>query len=140
MGGGKAARMLAGRPLAAYPAAALAAACEQVAIAGKPGEGIPDIPGVERWDDEPVEPRHPAAGVAHALDRAASAVLVCAADMPFVSGDDCRALVDEAEASPGAQAVVATAAGFVEPLLAVYLPGAAAPLREGAMKGDAMRH
>ena len=47
--------------------------------------------GVERWD-EPDEPRHPLTGIVHALERAGGPVLVCAADMPFVTPGTLRAL------------------------------------------------
>jgi molybdopterin-guanine dinucleotide biosynthesis protein A len=70
MGGGKAARELAGRPLIAYPAAALQAVCERVAIVAKPRADLPQLEGVELWDDEPAEPRHPLTGIVHALEKA----------------------------------------------------------------------
>src|SRR4051812_27811324 len=92
MGAAKATRTLADRPLASYPAAALAQVCERVAIVAKPGAELPDLPGVERWDDEPVEPRHPLTGIVHALERAREPVLVCAADMPFVTAVALRRL------------------------------------------------
>src|SRR4051812_23567945 len=97
MGGGKPARLLHGRPLAAYPAAALAEVCERVAIVAKADSDVPALDGVERWD-EPPEPRHPAAGIAYALERAGGPLLVCGADMPFVTAAACRALVEAAPA------------------------------------------
>src|SRR5256714_15085854 len=69
MGGAKAARELAGRPLLAYPADALAGVCELVAGGSKPGAGAPAGRGGVGGDG-PAEPRHPAAGIAHALRRA----------------------------------------------------------------------
>src|SRR2546423_5788154 len=83
MGGAKPARELAGRPLMAYPAAALAAVCELVAVVSQPGLELPDGPWVP-WGDEPAEPRHPAAGIAHALRRAGGPGLVCAAGLAVV--------------------------------------------------------
>jgi molybdopterin-guanine dinucleotide biosynthesis protein A len=119
IGGGKAGRLLAGRPLASYPARALAQVCERVAIVAKPGADLPPLPGVERWDDEPLEPRHPLTGIVHALGRAGGeAVLVCAADMPFVTPDALRALV-----AAGGDAV-AVADAVLQPVLAVYTPAA----------------
>ena len=100
MGGGKAARALAGRPLAGYPAVALAAVCERVAIVAKPGEELPDLDGVERWDDEPAEPRHPLTGIVHALERAGEPVLVCAADMPFLTPEALRTLIAAGGSAP----------------------------------------
>jgi molybdenum cofactor guanylyltransferase len=125
MGGAKATRMLAGRPLASYPAAALAQVCERVAIVAKPGGELPDLPGVERWDDEPAEPRHPLAGIVHALERArGEPVLVCAADMPYVTPEGLRAL-----AAAGATAI-AVAGGVLQPVLGLYAPEVLPALRE----------
>jgi molybdenum cofactor guanylyltransferase len=114
MGGGKAARLLCGRPLAAYPADALGSVCGRVALVG-PG---PRLEGVELWDDEPAEPRHPLTGIVHALRRAGGPILVCAADMPFVEPPTLRTL---AAASRDA---VAVAGGRLQPVLALYTPAA----------------
>src|SRR4051794_27806033 len=118
IGGGKATRMLAGRPLASYPAAALSAVCEQVAIVGKAGEGVPDLgPGVELWDDEPPEPRHPLTGIVHALERAGGEpILVGAADMALVTPTALRALV------AGGEGAVAMGGGRRQPVLAISPP------------------
>jgi molybdopterin-guanine dinucleotide biosynthesis protein A len=135
MGGAKPARALAGRPLAAYPAAALAAVCARVAVVAKAGEELPPLPGIERWDDEPAEPRHPLTGIVHALERAAGEpVLVCAADMPFMTPAALRELVAAAGtagagAGAGGGAAVAVAGGVLQPVLGVYPPGALALLR-----------
>jgi molybdopterin-guanine dinucleotide biosynthesis protein A len=124
MGGAKATQMLGGTPLASYPAAALAQVCDRVAIVAKPGAELPDLPGVERWDDEPAEPRHPLTGIVHALERAGGEpVLVCAADMPFVSADALRAL-----AAVGATAI-AVADGVLQPVLGLYTPDVLPALR-----------
>jgi molybdenum cofactor guanylyltransferase len=112
MHGDKALRELAGRPLVAYAAATLSAVCERVAVVAKPGTKLPELPGAERWD-EPPEPQHPLTGIVHALETAGGAVLVCAADMPFVTAAACRALVD-------ARALARTRAQL-QPLLGVYL-------------------
>lgn len=113
--------MLGGRPLASYPAQALAGVCERVAVVCKRGTSLPQLPGTERWD-EPDEPRHPLAGIVHALGTAGGPVLVCAADMPFVTGDACRTLLGAAAgASP---AVVATAGGVLQPTFGLYAPAA----------------
>jgi molybdopterin-guanine dinucleotide biosynthesis protein A len=139
MGGRKAARELAGRPLIAFPADALAAVCELVAVVCKPGTALPAGGPWELWDDEPELPRHPAAGIAHAIGRAGGPVLVCAADMPFVTAGHCRLLADAAAASPAAAAVVAMADGELQPVLAVYAPSAAGALRAGAGAGEPLR-
>ena len=121
----KAALEVAGRPLGAYPAAALATVCERVALVAKRDSELPILLGVERWD-EPSEPRHPLTGIVHALERADQAVLVCGADMPYVTGDACATLIAGGGAAP---AVVAVAAGVVQPLFAVYAPAALDGLR-----------
>jgi molybdopterin-guanine dinucleotide biosynthesis protein A len=123
IGGAKATRMLGGRPLASYPAAALAQECERVAIVAKPGVELPDLPGVERWDDEPAEPRHPLTGIVHALERAAGEpVLICAADMPYVTADALRTLAAAGTTS------IAVADGVLQPVLGLYAPDVLAAL------------
>ena len=127
MGGDKAARMLGGRPLAAHPAAALGEVCDRVALVAKRDTELPELEGVDRWI-EPDEPRHPIAGVIHALERAGEEVLVCAADMPFVTADALRELLQDARRP----ATVADAGGRLQPLLAVYWPEALPHLRAAA--------
>lgn len=127
----KAVAKLAGRPLVAYPLAALAEVCARLAVICKRATVLPAIGAAERWE-EPDEPRHPLTGIVHALEHAQAPVLVCAADMPFVTPDVLRALVD-APADP--PAVVAATERGLEPLLALYRPAAlpclhAAPQRE----------
>ena len=142
MGGAKANRLVAGRALIAYPAAALASACDRVAVVCKPGAVAASLEGVELWDDEPDEPRHPAAGIEYALERAAGPVLVCAGDMPFVTGEDCRLVVDAAAgpaSDAGRTAVVATAGNEVQPLFGLYSLTALSALRDGARDGLPMR-
>jgi len=72
-------------------------------------------------------PRHPLTGIVHALEHAGGEpVLVCAADMPFVTADACRTLV----AAPNkALAVVAAADGVLQPTFGVYAPQALDTLR-----------
>ena len=113
--------MLAGRPLVSYPLAALAAVCEQLAVVCKAGTKLPELEGAERWD-EPEKPRHPLTGIVHALERARGPVLVCAADMPFVTPDACRTLLEAAGA--GSNAVVAASQGVLQPVFGLYAPTA----------------
>ena len=134
-GGSKPATELAGRPLAAYPAEALAEVCESVAVVCKPDSELPELPGVERWE-EPAEPRHPLVGIVHALERAGEPVLVCAADMPFVTADALRSLLAGAHGSGDSPpAVVAVAAGVLQPVLGLYAPAALESLRAAAADG-----
>jgi molybdopterin-guanine dinucleotide biosynthesis protein A len=122
--GSKAGVLLAGRPLAAYPVAALSIVCERVAVVCKPDTVLPELEA-ERWD-EPAEPRHPLTGIVHALETAAAPVLVCAADMPFVTADACRTLLEAVGSTP---AVVAVAEGVLQPTLGLYAPAALQVLR-----------
>jgi len=135
-GGSKAAATLAGRPLASYPADALATVCERVALLCKPDTDVPDLDGVERWDEQ-ARPRHPLTGIVHALERAGGPVLVCAADMPFVTADACRTLVQAAGTAAGRPAVVAAAAGVLQPVFGLYEPSALETFRE-APEGAAL--
>jgi molybdenum cofactor guanylyltransferase len=88
-----------------------------VAVVCKADTELPPLPGVERWD-EPDEPRHPLTGIVHALETAGAPVLICAADMPFVTADACRSLLQVA--GQGGDAVVATADGVLQPTFALY--------------------
>lgn len=130
-GRSKAAIEVAGRPLAAYPAAALVAVCTRIVFVAKPGSDLPPLPGVERWE-EAEEPRHPVAGIVHALEHAGEAVLVVGADMPYVTPDACASLI---ASGGGAPAAVGVAAGVVQPLFAVYAPAALDPLRSAPPDG-----
>jgi molybdopterin-guanine dinucleotide biosynthesis protein A len=119
MGAPKATAPLAGRPLIAYPLDALAAVCRRVVVVAKRDTELPgELP---RWD-EPDDPRHPIAGITHALERAREPILVCAADMPFVTADVLGELAGELQ--PGRKAAVASCGGRLEPLLAAYAPEA----------------
>jgi molybdenum cofactor guanylyltransferase len=129
--GPKAAAALAGRPLVSYPLAALSEVCDPVAVVAKSGSGLPALDGGVLVWEEPPRPRHPLCGIVHALERAGGPVLVCAADMPFVTAQACRALLEAVSAD--AVAVVATdgddADARLQPLFGVYLPSALDGLR-----------
>jgi molybdenum cofactor guanylyltransferase len=129
--GSKSAALLAGRPLVAYPVAALAAVCERVALVCKAGTKLPELPEAERWD-EPDEPRHPLTGIVHALERARGPVLVCAGDMPFVTPDACVTLLRAAGGGGDSPAVVAAAAGVLQPVFGLYAPAALESFRGAA--------
>lgn len=125
LGGDKPLRQLRGRPLISYPLAALACVCERVAVVAKPDTKLGALGEAERWD-EPPEPRHPLTGIVYALERARLPVLICAADMPFVTPAACRALIDAHRPEHGA---TVAAHDRLEPLLAVYAPSALPALR-----------
>jgi molybdopterin-guanine dinucleotide biosynthesis protein A len=130
MGTAKARIELAGRPLIAYPLAALSAACDLVVVVAKADSDLGGL-DTERWD-EPDEPRHPLAGITYALERAREPILVCGADMPFVTAEVLQDIA--AELRPDVSAVVAVNDSRLEPLLAAYAPSALEPLR--AAPGD----
>jgi molybdopterin-guanine dinucleotide biosynthesis protein A len=136
LGGAKALAPLGGRPLICHALAALRGAVGEVAIVAKPDTELPEIAGVAVWR-ESAELRHPLVGIVHALACAhGRPVLVCAADMPFVTRELLAAL---AAADPaGAPAVVATSAERgLQPLLGCYQPEAGALLAEAAREGTA---
>jgi molybdopterin-guanine dinucleotide biosynthesis protein A len=134
IGGSKAIVELCGTPLVWYPLRAVQAVLAEVVVVAKQGTALPPLPGVPIWI-EPAEPRHPLAGIVHALEGAGAAsgleglareVLVSAADLPFL-GPDLVERLARADAR-GAPAVVPRAGGRLQPLLARYGPAAYAPL------------
>jgi molybdopterin-guanine dinucleotide biosynthesis protein A len=131
IGGAKATVELCGRPLIEYPIRALRAALGEVAIMAKADTALPSLTGVAVWI-EPTAASHPLLGIVHALHLAEGRpVLVCAADMPFVTA----ALVARIAATDpgGAPAVVPVCDGQLQPLLALYMPAAAATLSPGVL-------
>jgi len=139
LGGDKAVARLAGRPLIAFPLAAMGAVVTDVTIVAKPDTALPppDALGAVRVLREPAEPRHPLVGILHAL-RAGEGrpVLVCPADLPLVTA---AVLAELASADPrGAPAVVAIGPGRgLQPLLGCYRPEAAGLLAAAAREARA---
>ena len=130
IGGSKAVVALRGRPLIDYPLQAMREALAEVAIIAKPDTELPGLEGVNVWI-EPAEPRHPLVGIVQALALAGGRpVLVCAADLPFVTA----ALIAQlAKADPaGAPAVVVGRGSSTQPLLGCYQPEALPLLRSAA--------
>jgi molybdenum cofactor guanylyltransferase len=134
LGGAKATAVLGGRPLIDYPLQALRGALSDVAIVAKADTELPSLTGVTVWT-EPASPWHPLVGIVHALAVAdGRPVLVCAADMPFVTPEHVARI---AGTDPlDAPAVVPTCDGELQPLLALYLPAAAAALGRGALAAN----
>lgn len=128
MGGGKAAVLLGRRPLISYPLTALSAVLAEVVILAKADTELPSLPGTTVWI-EPDTRHHPAVGIVQALELAGGRpVLVCAADLPFVTP---RLARDLASADPaGALAVVACLGEAMQPLLGCYQPCAVRRLRD----------
>src|SRR4051794_27741341 len=85
IGGDKAIVELEGRALILYPLEALHEVCEDVVVVAKRDTMLPPLAGVADLWIEPDEPRHPLAGVGHALRLAMGrAVLVVAGGLPPV--------------------------------------------------------
>jgi len=130
IGGAKATAQLDGRALISYPLEAALGALAQVVVVAKADAELPDElgRGVELWT-EPDEPRHPVVGVIEALRRAEGrAVLIIACDLPLLTSE-VVALIAGADAE-GSAAVLASAAGRPQPLLARYEPAALALLEK----------
>jgi molybdopterin-guanine dinucleotide biosynthesis protein A len=126
IGGAKAVVNLHGRPLISYPLEAMWRALGSVAIVAKIDTQLPGVAGVTVWI-EPDEPRHPLAGMVHALWLAEGRpVVVCPVDLPFVTSGLIKRV---AQTECGrARAVIATCAGRAQPLLGCYQPEALEPL------------
>ncbi len=130
LGGSKLTVALGGRPLFSYPLAALSAALARVVVIGKPGLTLPGLGSAEVWS-EPALPRHPLVGIVHALMLADGApVLVCPADLPFVT-PELIALLARSELT-GAPVVIAGLDGAWQPLLGRYERAAAQALAAAA--------
>ncbi len=129
IGGAKATVQLDGRPLISYPLEAALDALGAVAVVAKDDVELPPLDQrAELWI-EPDEPRHPAVGVIEALRRArGSAVVVIACDLPLLTSE-VVGLLATADAE-GSVAVLASAAGRPQPLLARYEPTALEALLE----------
>jgi molybdenum cofactor guanylyltransferase len=123
IGGDKAIVELEGRPLLLYVLEALHEVCDDVAVVAKRDTMLPPLAGSADLWIEPDLPRHPLAGVAHALRLAAGRpVLAVAVDLPCMDGSTLRLI---AETPPGgAAAVVPRVHGRLQPLCALYTPAA----------------
>ncbi|GAC1436942.1 MAG: hypothetical protein NVSMB51_09410 [Solirubrobacteraceae bacterium] len=125
---GKALLPFRGRPLICAPLTALSGVLREVVVVAKR-----PLPGFSTLI-EPAEPLHPRCGILHALRSAGGRpVLVCAADMPLIDERELRAIL--LARTPGRHAaVVPRAGGRLQPLCALYEPGAVETLAAG---GDA---
>lgn len=134
----KGAARLLGRPLISYPLAALREALDEApVVVAKPGTRLGALldADVELWLEAP-QPFHPAVGIATALRRAAGRpVLVCAVDMPLLDAAELALIAREHD---GQAAVLARAAGRLQPLCALYGPGARDALADGGASGVAL--
>lgn len=135
LGGAKPLRALGGRPLIAYPIAAVRAAGLRPVIACKPDTDLgPLETSSVTTVREPARPSHPLLGVATALRALDAAIVVCPCDLPLLPA----ALLSHLAGLPGA-AVVAPAPDAVEPLLARYELAALPALEHGVAADLAAR-
>jgi molybdenum cofactor guanylyltransferase len=127
MGGDKAIVELEGRALILYAVEALHEACDDVAVVAKRDTVLPPLAGLAELWIEPELPRHPLAGIAHALGRTGGrAVLALAVDLPCMDGATLRLIASTDPA--GAAAVVPRVHDRLQPLCALYAPAALAGL------------
>jgi molybdopterin-guanine dinucleotide biosynthesis protein A len=130
VGGDKAMLELGGTPLIARPIAAGIASGREVVVIAKPDSALPDLE-VPVWL-EPAEPRHPLAGIAHALRHGGRPVVAVACDMPFVTPELLSWLGTLSE-----QAVVPQVGGRLQPLIARYGTTTLAPIERALHRGGA---
>ena len=136
LGGQKATALLAGVPLLEHSLALLAAVTDTRAVVAKAATRLPPLPAeVHRWI-EPDTPRHPATGIAFALERAAGRTVLClAVDLPLLDATTLQLLL--AADDGRSPCVVARVEGRLQPLCAVWRPEAAPAL--AAADGKPMR-
>lgn len=132
IGGGKASAMLSGRPLISYPLGAAGEAGLEAVVVAKPATALPPLQ--ERVVLEHELPMHPLCGVIAALEFAsessvASAVVLLACDMPFLTGD-LLAWLAELEGT-----AMAEVGGRAQPLLTRCPTAQITPLRESLAEG-----
>jgi molybdopterin-guanine dinucleotide biosynthesis protein A len=138
IGGAKATRTLAGRPLIEHPlAAARQAGLEAVVVAKRDSELPADLAAPAIFEDD--QPSHPLSGALAALTYAASrdpasAVVLVGCDMPFLTGSFLRWLADAHEG-----AVLIELEGRAQPLPARCLPEHAPLLRRALAEQASLR-
>jgi molybdenum cofactor guanylyltransferase len=120
IGGAKATVELQGKPLICYPLEVLAAVLAEVVVVAKSDTALPSLPGVTVWVETQAV-HHPLAGIVGAIGLAGGRpVLICAADLPFVSEEVVQALLNaELDTAP---AIIAACDGRMQPLLGRYQP------------------
>lgn len=132
IGGDKAAVVVAGRPLLEHVLRTLSRVASPVAVVVRADTVLPPLPepAPPLWV-EPDGPRHPLAGVVHALEQARGRpVLVCAVDLPLLDPATLRVLLIAAALAPAAPAVVPQTGKELQVLCALYRPAALAGLRD----------
>jgi molybdenum cofactor guanylyltransferase len=125
LGGAKPTVELAGRPLIAYPLAALAAAGIEAFVVAKPDTDLP--PFAVDVVTEPTQPTHPLAGIVAALRHAGRPLVILGCDFPFAPPALLRALAEAPE-----PLVVPAPGDDPQPLMARWSPELL-PRLEGAL-------
>src|SRR3954452_7778659 len=93
IGGDKAIVELEGRALVHYPLEALHEVCDDVVVVAKRDTMLPPLAGAADLWIEPDEPRHPLAGVVHALRVGRRRrVVVVAVDLPLIDAATLRCI------------------------------------------------
>ncbi|MBK5116632.1 MAG: NTP transferase domain-containing protein [Thermoleophilia bacterium] len=135
IGGAKALRRLAGRPMAAYPIAAAEAAGLRAILVAKPGTDLAELEsaGTEVLR-EPERPQHPLVGVIAALRAIDAPLVVCPCDLPLVPAGLLAHL-----AQLDRPALAAPTPAAVEPLLGRYEPAAVGSLEAGVARRASAR-
>jgi molybdopterin-guanine dinucleotide biosynthesis protein A len=112
-----------GKPLISYPLAAFAEARIEAVVVAKRDSSLPPL-DVPVWH-EPDEPRHPLCGIVAALEQSEGRpLIVCACDMPFVTGELLSHFSERDE-----PIVVPRAGGRMHPLVGRYDPSLLDALR-----------
>jgi molybdenum cofactor guanylyltransferase len=125
--------VLGGRPLIAYPLAALAEARIEAFVVAKPATELPtELAGPPSLEivTEPEQPTHPLAGIVAALRHAGRPLVVVGCDFPFAPPALLRALADAPE-----PLVVPAPGGDPQPLMARWSPELL-PALEGALERE----
>ncbi|MBS1893220.1 MAG: molybdenum cofactor guanylyltransferase [Actinobacteria bacterium] len=132
LSGAKPTADLAGRPLIAYPLAALAEAGLDPFIVAKPDSVL--APGEAEVVREPEEPTHPLAGIVAALRHAGAPLVVLGCDFPFAPPALLRALAEAPE-----PLVVPAPDGRSQPLMARWSPELLPPLEDALAREEPVR-
>jgi len=133
LGGSKATALLGGRPLIEHVLEAVRAGGLEAVVVAKADSPLPPLDC--RVVFEPEQPRHPLCGIVTALrELTEPAVVVCACDMPFVTGPLLSWL-----AGLQAPLVVTSAGGELQPLLGRYSRSLLGRLEAALAEGLSMR-
>ena len=133
LGGAKATALLGGRPLIEHVIEAAREGGLEPVVVAKADSPLPPLDCTVVL--EPAQPLHPLCGIVTALrEFAETAVVVCACDMPFVTGPLLSWL-----AGKDAPLVVTSAGGELQPLLGRYARSLLARLEAALAEGLSMR-